>query len=155
MSVFQLEPFQFDGQPITCEFAEGESYSRVFAAIAARYAMLDPEVAADIRADVQGPGSYQAVFHEIMLEFQQMYLFGGTSPDWFFAQVRAYETSYPNPALRQMVDFAEANPPRVEFDADFEQQFRAPNPRAAEQKAAHKAKRKKKIAQKSRQRNRR
>ena len=151
MSVFQLEPFQFDGQPITYEFAEGESYSRVFAAIAARYAMLDPEVAADIRADVSGECSYQAVFHEILLEFQQMYLFGGTSPDWFFAQVRAYEVSYPNPALRQMVDFAEANPPKVEFDADFEKHFL--NPRRSE--AEKKAKRKKKIAQKSRQRNRR
>ncbi len=157
VSDFKLEPFEFKGQHIEFSAGADDPHSRVFAAIAARGTMLDPDVAADIERDHGPEGDYQAVFLSIVSEYQQAYLMGGQSPDWFFGQVRTYHEAYPTEGLLEMVEFASANRPvpmgmPFSMGGDLGPAARRSGARAVDK---DKAKKKQKAAHKARMKNKR
>lgn len=150
MADFLLEPFEFEGQSIRYEVSADEPHSRIFAGIAARGAMHDPDVAADIKRDHGPNGDYQAVFDTLTQEFQQTYLFGDIH-EFFFEQARQYLREYPESGIADVIEFASNNRPRLDV-SDF-----SPQPAAARKTdaARAKAKRKQKAAHRSRMRNKR
>jgi hypothetical protein len=113
MNDFQLAPFNIGGETIEFVVRGDEPHSRVFAAIAARNAMNDPDVAADILRDHAATGNYLSVFKSMLEELQQSYLFGMQPVEWFLGEARKYNEAYPNEELLKMVEFVRTNPPSV------------------------------------------
>lgn len=147
MSEFQLVPFDFGGKSIVFTAGADEPHSRVFAAIAARNTMRDPDVAEDILRDHGPDGDYQEVFSSIVNEYQQAYLLGFQPPEWFFTQARAYAAEHPTDGLLEVISFAEANRPTMAGPSE-----RATRTRTVDR---DKEKRKKKAAHKAKMRNKR
>lgn len=152
MFIFQLAPFEFCGDLIQYEVSDGEP-SRIFGCIFAREAMADPEETSVILETFGCLESAQSIFERMATEFQQLYLFGEIPVEIFYKKALEYEKAYPNPELRDLVRFAEANPPETSFDFSpaLGDQARA---RLLAKQNKKKAKKKQKTAQKSRTRNR-
>ena len=152
MFIFQLAPFEFCGDLVQYEVSDGEP-SLIFGCILAREAMMDPQETSEILETFGCLESAQSIFERMATEFQQLYLFGELPLEFFYKTALEYEKAYPNPELRDLVRFAEANPPEISFDFSpaLGDQARA---RLLAKQNKKKAKKKQKTAQKSRTRNR-
>lgn len=115
MPDIHLEPFPFDGHTLCPEIAEGEPDTILLAALVARGAMLDPELAPELLQAHATVDSYQLVFAAVVQELARIYEEEASVHAWFLDYARLYQRQHPHPRVKDLIERLQAQlvPARV------------------------------------------
>lgn len=116
MPDIHLEPFPFDGRTLCPEIGEGEPDTILLAALVARGAMLDPELAPELLQANATVESYQLVFAAVVQELARIYEEDETVHAWFLDYARRYQRQHPHPRVKDLIERLQA--PRVPARVD-------------------------------------
>lgn len=108
MPDIHLEPFSFDGHTLCPEIGEGEPDTILLAALVARGAMLDPELAPELLQAHATVESYQVIFAAVVQELARIYEEDETVHAWFLDYARLYQRQHPHPRVKELIERLQA-----------------------------------------------
>lgn len=115
MPDIHLEPFPFDGHTLCPEIGEGQSDAVLLAALVARGAMQDPELAPELVQAHATLESYQLVFAAVVQELARIYESDESVHDLYLDYARRYQRQHPHPQVKGLIERLQAQlvPARV------------------------------------------